>query len=72
MGRPNERCRDASRVDQRHEVQTESGELVRVRAAGTLHLRSGWHVRVLQFIDGGHDWVQLHDEVVSRVSAGAR
>jgi hypothetical protein len=72
VGQPNQRYRDVRRVDHRHEVQAESGEWVRVRAAGTLRFRSSRHVRVFHFVDGRHDWVQLPEAVMSRVAAGAR
>jgi hypothetical protein len=72
VGQPNERNRDARRVDHWHDIQADSGEWVRVRAAGTLHFRSGGRVRVFHFIDGRHDRVQLSDEMMSRVAEGAR
>jgi hypothetical protein len=59
-------------VDQRHEVQAESREWVRVRAAGTLHFRSGRRIRILRFTDGSRAELELPDEVMSRVAAGAR
>jgi hypothetical protein len=72
VGQPNERYRDANRVDKRHEVRTETGDWVRVAAAGTMRFRSGRQIRIVRFTDGSRAELELPDEVMSRVAAGAR